>query len=107
MGGGVEGQEVRDLPPSKTRFVIQVFLGHFIGLAGWLFECSVLLNIPRYAPYLPCLTFTYLSSLLHVRRLYVRLYLISHNNKMNTASLTPCHLHVELGLCRRLGVLGY
>lgn len=34
MGGGVEGQEVRDLPPSKTHFVIQVFLGHFIGLAG-------------------------------------------------------------------------
>lgn len=36
MGGGVEGQEVRDLPPSKTHFVIQIFLGHFIGLAGWL-----------------------------------------------------------------------
>lgn len=56
MGGGVEGQEVRDLPPSKTHFVIQVFLGHFIGLAGWLFEYSVLLNIPRYVPYLPYLT---------------------------------------------------
>lgn len=59
MRGGVEGQEVRDLPPSKTHFVIQIFLGHFIGLAGWLFEYSVLLNIPRYLPYIPYLTFTY------------------------------------------------
>lgn len=63
MGGGVEGQEVRDLPPSKTHFMIHIFLGHFIGLAGWLagwlFEYSVLLNIPRYLPYIPYLTFPY------------------------------------------------
>lgn len=40
MGGGVEGQEVRDLPPSKTHFVIRIPLGHFIGRAGWLAGCS-------------------------------------------------------------------
>lgn len=62
MGGGVEGQEVRDLPPSETHFVIQVFLGHFIGLAG----CSNTAFCSTYlGTYLTFLTFLTLP--LHIK----------------------------------------